>query len=288
MKAIFRRELRSCFTGMSGYVFTGFILLFAGIYTLIYNLSAGEACFERTLERIAYIYLFAIPFLTMRSFTDERHNGTDRLLYSLPVRLSRVITGKFLAFSLVLLLPVSVMALYPIILAAYAKVNLAAAYGALGAFFLLGLSLISIGLFISSLCENQLTSGLLTLTVMLLIFFMQGLADLVPADPLCSFIALSLCVLLLVYPVWRLTFSALFSAGTGLCGIIALYVLYLSSPDRFTGAFSSVARKLGLYERFYTFTGGVFDLTNVVFFLSVMLVFLCLTRTVLERRRWSL
>ena len=179
MTAIFRREVASYFKGMLGYLIAAFVLVFAGIYTMAYNLSGVYANFEYTLSAIAFIYLIAVPILSMRSLAEERRQKTDQLLYALPIRLSDVVLGKYLAMLVVLAVPTLIMALYPLILSQFGTVSFATAYGALFAFFLLGACLLSVGLFISSVTENQVAAAVITLVAVLLLYFMSGLSDFV-------------------------------------------------------------------------------------------------------------
>ena len=96
MTAVFRREMGAYFHGVTGYLFMAFVLVFAGIYTMVYNLSGLYANFEYVLDAISFIYLIAVPVLTMRSVAEEKRQRTDQLLYSLPIRLVDVVAGKCL------------------------------------------------------------------------------------------------------------------------------------------------------------------------------------------------
>ena len=131
MIAVFRRELNGYFKSMMGYLFSAFVLIFAGIYTMVYNLSGYTAHFERVLSSISFLYLIAVPILTMRSVAEEKKQKTDQLLYSLPISLSSVVVGKYLAMLVVLLVPTAIMGLYPLILSQFGTVPLQTAYGAL-------------------------------------------------------------------------------------------------------------------------------------------------------------
>ena len=84
MKSVVKYELLSYFTNIPGYVFGAFILLFAGIYTTVNNLKAGSMNFEYVLQGMSFIFLIAVPVLTMRVLAEERSQRTDTLLYSLP------------------------------------------------------------------------------------------------------------------------------------------------------------------------------------------------------------
>lgn len=180
MNAVYKKELKSYFTGMTGAIFVGFILLIAGIYTVVYNLKGLYPNFEYVLSGVSFIYLLTVPVLTMRSFAEEKHSKTDQLLYSLPISVTSVVMAKYLAMLTVLLIPCAVMAFYPLILCMFGTVHLTGAYAALLAFFLLGASLISIGMFVSSLTESQVISAVISLLALILINFMSGLSGMYP------------------------------------------------------------------------------------------------------------
>ena len=166
MTAVFRREMGAYFHGVTGYLFMAFVLVFAGIYTMVYNLSGLYANFEYVLDAISFIYLIAVPVLTMRSVAEEKRQRTDQLLYSLPIRLVDVVAGKYLAMLVVLAAPTAVMGLYPLLLSRFGSVYLPTAYASLLAFFLLGAALLAIGLFISSVSESQVGSAVVCLATM--------------------------------------------------------------------------------------------------------------------------
>ena len=85
MRAIYRRELKSYFHSMIGYVFIAFLVAFTGVYFMAYNLNYGYPYFSYVLSATIFIYLIAIPILTMRSFAEERKNKTDQMLLTLHV-----------------------------------------------------------------------------------------------------------------------------------------------------------------------------------------------------------
>ena len=155
MKAVFRHELSSYFTGLSGCVFGAFLLLFAGIYTMAYNIRAAVSNFEYVLSSMSFIFLIIVPILTMRVFAEEKRQKTDQLLYSLPLTMTEVVIGKYLAMLVVFLIPLCIIGIYPAVLSHFGKVNLAAAYGAIVGFFFLGAALLAVGAFISSVTESQ-------------------------------------------------------------------------------------------------------------------------------------
>lgn len=94
MKAVFRHELSSYFTNLTGYVFGAFLLLFAGIFTMVYNLKSALTNFEYVLGNMSFVFLVIVPILTMRVLAEERRQKTDQLLYSLPLTMTKVVLGK--------------------------------------------------------------------------------------------------------------------------------------------------------------------------------------------------
>ena len=287
MTAVFKHEIGSYFKGILGYLFTAFVLIFAGIYTMAYNLSGAYANFEYVLDSISFIYLIAVPILSMRSVAEEKRQKTDQLLYSLPMRLSDVIIGKYLAMIVVLALPCAVMALYPLILSQFGAVRFGPAYGTLLAFYMLGACLLSIGLFISSVTESQVAAAVITLVATLLLYFMSGLASFVSSEASASLLALCLIAVLFAVIVYLLSKNSIIAFGTALVGVGGLIVWYTVNRDAFSGLFGDIMEKLSVFDRFSGFVDGVFDLTAVVYYLSIICVFLFLSVQAMEKRRWS-
>lgn len=287
MIAVFKRELGAYFKGVLGYLFAAFLLIFAGIYTMAYNLSGYYANFEYVLESISFIYLIAVPIIAMRSLAEEKKQKTDQLLYSLPLRLSDVVIGKYLAMLVVLLVPVCIMGFYPLVLSQYGAISYGTAYGALIAFFLLGATLLSIGLFISAMTESQVAAAVITLVTLLVMYFLGNLAGFVSTTASASLIALCIVVGLLALVMYIFTKNPIVSVLFGGLGIGGLMLWYQHSYSDFVGLFGDIMTELSVFDRFYEFVEGVFDLTSVVYYISIACVFLFLTVQVMEKRRWG-
>lgn len=287
MSAVYRKELRTYFTGMTAPVFIAFILLMTGIFTVVYNLQGLYPNFEVTVNQVVFVYLLAVPVLTMRSVAEEKHSRTDQLLYSLPVSMTSIVMAKYLAMVTVLAIPVAVMAFYPLLLASFGTVHLASAYGMLLAFFLLGSALIAIGMFISSLTESQVIAAVVSLAVTLLIYFMSGLANMISADAsvsLIAFLALVAVIGLVVNAMIRNTVLAL--SVTAILALVTIGV-YLVDSSLFAGAVPEILSAISLFDRLTTFQNGMFDLTAIIFYLSVCGLFVYLTVQSLEKKRWN-
>ena len=287
MRAVFRHELSSYFTGLTAYVFAAFVLLFGGIYTMSYNLNAGITDFQYVVGSVSFVFLLIVPILSILVLAEEKRQKTDQLLYSLPITMTQVVLGKYYAQLVVLLVPVAVMGIYPLILSAFGNIYYPAAYGSLIGFYFLGAALLAIGMFISSLTESQPVAAGLCFVVMLLNYFIASLADFVPSSAAASFAAFSLVAALVCLVFYLMTKSGFGAAAIFVAAEGALTVVFIVNSTAFEGAFGDMMEKLSLFEQFYRFVDGVFDVRGIVYFLSVVGVFLFLSVQSMEKRRWS-
>lgn len=287
MKAIYKRELKAYFNNILGYIFCAFILLFIGIYTMAINLNGASANFEYAIGNMGFIYLIAVPIITMRAIAEERKQKTDQLLYSLPISMSEVVLGKFFAMLTVLLIPTLIAGIYPLILSAYGKINFFASYGTLFAFFMLGASLIAMGIFISALTENQVVAVIGTFIILLVNYYMVTLANLISYSVTATFIAFSVIILLAALCVYLITKNAVVGVLIAAVCEVALSIYKLAKPDVLYGVFPKIMNEISVFERFYNFPNGIFDITSLVYFAAVAAIFLFLTVQAMEKRRWS-
>ena len=287
MKAIFRHEISSCFTNITGYVFGAFLLLFAGIFTMIYNINYGLSNYEYVLGNMSFVFLIIIPVLTMRSVAEERRQKTDQLLYSLPLTMTQVVAGKYLAMLCVMALPMTVICIYPVVLSMYGNVYLPAAFGACAGFFFLGAALLAIGIFVSSLTESQPVAAGICFAVMLLNYYLYDLAGFVSQTAFASLIAFAVCVVIFAAILRHMTKNPVLALGTGLAGEAGLIIWYVTDQSAFEGLFPAIISRLSLFERFYVFVDGIFDITGIIYFMTVVGVFLFLTVQSMDKRRWS-
>lgn len=287
MLAIYKKELKNYFINMTGYIFIGFMLVVIGVFTTIINLMSGYPSFENALSNVTIIFLLIVPILTMRSISEERHAKTDQLLYSLPVSVSQIVLAKFLAMFTVFLIPTAVISLYPLILSIFGTVYYGAAYGAILGFALLGGALIAIGMFMSSLTESQVIAAVAAFGVLLAMYLMNALATLIPSGAMASLISFAVVVLIFAFIVYTLTKNWTVAGITAAVGAFLLIAIYLINASVFDGLFPAVLNWLSVFERFGNFTNGLFDLTSVVYYVSMMALFVFATIQSVEKRRWS-
>ena len=124
MKAVLKHELSGYFHSLTAYVFGAFLLVFVGIGSMLYNIQQAVANFEYVLGFISLIFVGLVPILTMRVLAEERKQRTDQLLYSLPITTTDIILGKYLALLVVFLIPLVIVAFYPLIFAKFGDLKL--------------------------------------------------------------------------------------------------------------------------------------------------------------------
>lgn len=286
MSAIFKREFKSYFTGFTGYIFAAFMLIFEGVYVIIVNLLSGMASFEFTLENIMVIFLLIVPIISMRSIAEERHSKTDQLLYSLPIKTSSIVLGKYFALLAVLLIPTLIIGVYPIILNFFGNVNMLNAYACLFAFYLLAAALIAVCMFTSSLTESQIVAAVLGFGSLMILYLAPAISAIIPTTAIASLICFGIVILLFAIIVYNMTKSMPISVGTGLILAIPTGVAYFLKPALFEGLFPVIFSKLAIFESYMLFTYGIFDVTTVIYYLCIIIFFVFLTVQSLEKKRW--
>ncbi len=245
MTAILKREFASYFTSPLGYVFLAVFYCFSGLFLWMMSLTSGSADMSGTFLWMFFIMIILIPVLTMRTMADDKRQKTDQLTLTSPISLFGLVTGKFLAAFFIFMLGVAVLLVYAVFISGAvadtaansgveASFGWASVFGNLVGITLVGAVFISVGIFISSLTENQMIAAIGSIGANIVLCLFDVLANYVQIDWLQEL-------------------------------IVSLSVFY----------------------KYQEFTYGIFSLTNIVFFLSLIVLFNFFTMRVLERRRWS-
>ena len=287
MSAVFRHELRSYFHSLTAYVFGAFLLAVVGLGSVLYNLQAAVSNFEFVLSFASIIFVVIVPILTMRTLAEERRQRTDQLLYSLPITTTQVVLGKYLAILVVYLIPLAVVSLYPLLFSQFGEVYLPTSYGSLFAFFLMGAALLAVGMFLSSLTDNQGFAAGIGVAAILLNYYSVSLAEYTSSTAMGSLIALYVIALLLGVVIRGLTRNENLAYGVTSVLIAALSVAYFVNSSAFEGLLPDIMTKLSLFRQFSSFVNGAFDLTAIVYYVSVMGFFLFLSVQSMEKRRYN-
>ena len=287
---MYKKEFQSYFRNLTGYIFVFFILLVFGLYTSVYCFSQHTSHFEYVYYSSNFLFLIAVPILTMRAISEERRQKTDQLLYSLPVSMSQIVLGKYFAMVTVFAIPVAVSALFPLVLRLYdpsGYMSFVTIYSVILAFFLLGCAMIAIGLFMSSLTENQIIAAVLSFAAMLICFLMGSLKQYLPTGAGASSVGFAIMILALSFIVLAVTHNKTAAWLLFVVLEIPVIVLTIFKPDLMEGAMPAVFTAISVFDRFYNFLDGVFDIKALIYFITIAVIFNFFTVQSMEKRRWS-
>ncbi len=300
MNAIYKRELRSYFGSMYGYIYLAFTLCVIGIYITTHNLLGGTAEMSYTFSDMAFMSIFLIPVLTMRSFAEERRNKTDMFLLSLPIKPVSIVLGKYFAMLTVFAIPVAVLSMFGLVLRLFSEGS--ALLGSLGAslvagisYLLLGALLIAICMLISSLTDSVVIAAIGGFAAVLVLFGMdylvviaQYIDALFPEQAaILSFAGLIVLLGLFALAAGLLSESALVGMIAAAATVIPLSAAFAVWNDAFAGLFAKVLTYLSAFATFSSMTLGAFSLSGLLFFASAIFFSVYLTVLMLERRRWK-
>ena len=157
---VLKRELNAYFSTPFGFVFLGIFLLLSGISFTTYNLVGGGGDMAGMFSLLSNMSFMVFPILTMKLFAEDRKSGTEQLLVSSRLSLTAIVVGKYLAAVLVLVTALLVTGVYVAILVTYGYPNLGGIAGAYLGYLVLGMAMIAVCTFASSLAENQVTAAI--------------------------------------------------------------------------------------------------------------------------------
>lgn len=287
MLAVYKKELRSYLTSMVGYVFIAFILLIMGIYFTAYNLQYASPDFGATLSSVTFLFLIITPVLTMRILAEEKKNRTDQLLLTAPVPVWKVVLGKYLSMVTIYAIPIIISAFYPMIMGKYGVISYPMAYAAVIGFFFLGCAQIAVGLFLSSVTESQVIAAVLTFGILFCSYMMDGIESFFSDTAVSSMVAFLIISVVLGIVVYQLTKNIIFSSCVGGILVISVAAVYFIKPTIFTGLIQKFLNLFAIANHFDNFVGGIFDVTGIIYMLSVVCIFVFLTVQCIQKRRWS-
>ena len=159
MSAIFKRDLRAYFKSPLGYVYLAAFVLVLNIYFYLMNVYSGSSSLDGIFSFIVTMCVFLIPILTMRTFAEDYKQKTDQLLFTAPVRLTGIVLGKFFAALVVFAIGILITLVYVVVISSWGQLEAATVIGNSVAILATALAFISIGVFISSLTQNQLVAS---------------------------------------------------------------------------------------------------------------------------------
>lgn len=242
MFTVFKREISSFLSSLIAYIVIVVFLLVTGLFMWVFPdyslLDFGYASLDQLFIIGPWVFMFLIPAITMRFFSEEKRTGTIELLFTKPVTDTQIILGKFFAGFALVVFAVLPTVLYAVTLWYLAdpvgNIDTGGIIGSYIGLLLLGAVFVSIGIFASALTDNQIVAFILGL---FLCFFFYSAFDSIKLFNLPAKVQL-------------------------------------------------VLEQLGISAHFYAMSKGVLDTRDLVYFGSVIALFVALTKTVLESRKW--
>lgn len=288
MIAIYKREVKSYFQSMIGYAFIAFITLFTGIYFMAYNLSSGIPYFSYALSATFLMFLVAVPVLTMKSFAEERKSKTDQLLLTAPVKLTEIVLGKYLAMVTVFVIPNLIFCLYPLYIKAQGTAYFKVDYTSIAMFFVIGCVYIAIGMFLSALTESQIIAAVSTFAVLMILYLWSGLISFLPSKGSSNLIGLLVIISLFVLWIYDLTKNWVIGAALEGIAVVTCMVTYVVKSSLFENLLSKLLIKFDLAGLFMNvFENSLLNLSDIIFCLSLIFLFVFVTIQTIQKRRWS-
>ncbi len=172
MLSVIKKEIKTYFFSPIGYVFIGLFLIMFSIFFYVDVFNYQSTNFEYIFYSGATILTFIVPILTMRTIAEERKSGTEQLLLTSPISLTKIVLGKFIAATLIVIITEICTAMYFAILSFFGTPHITTALVTLLGFLLLAMSYISFGIFASSITENQIIAGVITIGFFILTWFL--------------------------------------------------------------------------------------------------------------------
>lgn len=288
MLAIYKRELRAYFQSMVGCVFVAFLIVFTGIYFMAYNLVSGYPYFSYTLSGSLIVFIVGIPLITMRSFSEERRNRTDQLLLTAPVSLGKIVMGKYLAMVTVIAIPNVIFCIFPLIIKSQGTAYLTVDYISIGVFFLLGCVYAAIGMFLSSLTESQMIAFISTFGILLVLYLWDGILSMLPVSAVSGLVGILIILSIAAFYICHMTGNALISGAVEIIGAAAAVIVFVAKRELYENLLTNLLGRLALADVFTGITeNSIVDVTGIVLYLSVIVVFVFLTVQSIQKRRWS-
>ena len=210
-----------------------------------------------------------------------------KLLYTLPLTSRQIVFGKYLALITILAVPLLVLGLYPIVMSFYGEVNFAQAYANLFAIYLLGMALCAICMFISSLTESIVVSAVLCFACMFLLYQMNTFATQLTPSQSTAFIGFIILAVALAVFIWFMTKNIYVAVIPSLIVAIALVLIRNASRIALAGKLNLVMSSIAVFSKLDNFMEGILDLPALIYYISIVVLFVLFTVYTFERKRWN-
>ena len=173
MLAVFNRELKSYFNSPLIYILMSLFIVVSFIFFMIYNIMYQESSLMYVVYNINTVFVFLVPMITMRLFSEEKTQKTDQLLFTSPNSITSLVMGKFLSAFVVFAMMMSVIIIYAFIVSIYVPFDIKSFLILYMGELLIGATFVSVGLFVSSVSNNLIISALVSFGMLLIFYFSE-------------------------------------------------------------------------------------------------------------------
>ncbi|EIA07250.1 gliding motility-associated ABC transporter permease subunit GldF [Flavobacterium frigoris] len=190
MKAILLREIKSFFGSPIGYLVIALFLILNGLFLWVFEgeyniLNTGFADMTPFFTLSPWILIFLIPAVTMRSFSDEKKQGTLELLLTKPLSIWQIVNGKFLGALLLIIVAIIPTFIYVVVISKLGmpegNIDMGSTIGSYFGLAFLIAAYSAIGIFTSTLSDNQIVAFIISVFVCFFLYFgFEGLASIIP------------------------------------------------------------------------------------------------------------
>ncbi len=257
MSAILKKELLSYFKSPIGWVVFAIFMAVSGVF-LAANLSYSTADMAGEIGFIQSMLFIIIPLLTMKTFSEEKRNGTDVLLLTSPASLMEIVLGKYLAILSVYLMMTFGTLIHVVMIVFFGGLIEISVLGAYIGFILLGAAYLAIGVFASALTESQIIAAVVTFISILALNIVDSIGSII-GNGVASFLN-KIDFLNVIPDTWLTSFGSAIVVG----------IQWINPSSRLANI-----------------SAGIFEIAPLIFFVSLIAVFLYLTMRIIEKRRWS-
>ena len=296
MKAIYLKEMRSYFHSLAAYIYFALFIAATGVYFSVICMSYGYTDYAQyVFSNSTILYIVIVPILTILVWVGTERwawpslipQKTDQLLYTSPIRSGSIVFGKYLASVTLLAISMLVSIIEAGVLSMFGNVNWKTVLtGCLG-YFLLGACLMAVGMFVSSLTDNQMIAAALSFAVVLFCMLLPNISNVVPGRARYTYIVCVLAVILIAWFFYDETKNVKITAGVGVAGIVIIAILSKVKPALFDNGLSKIIDWFSVLDRFNDFCSGILNASSIVYYVSFIAVFLFLTMQGIEKRRWN-
>jgi len=287
MLAVFTKEFRSYFNSALGYIFMGVFLLISGLFFALTNLLQASAYYNSVLQNSMFVFLILVPVITMRTLSEEKHQKTDQLLLTVPLSTTEIVLGKYFAAVAVFLLTLAVTLLYPFIMRMFGNIAVWEIVGNYIGFALLGSCFIAIGLFISSLTENQVAAAAGTFGALLFLWLIDWIRQGLPTGMVAGIVFAIILALGLSYIIFISTRNIYISGITAIAGGIIILIVYFAKKELFEGFTSKFFGWFSVLYRYNSFAMGILSVSSIIYYISFIIALVYLTVLMIDKRRWN-